>query len=116
MAVTLVWVQCDNKGAASPLREVAGDGPAEITCFRRMRRHGRMGLSGRIAKTPQGIACGVLLVGPAWWSGGDRLSRILRCSTMGAAVFHVRVRDGIGCIIRAMTTGPPRRTLLGGEV
>ena len=28
---------------------------------------------------------------------------------MGAAVFHGRVRDGIGCVIRAMTTEPPRR-------
>ena len=54
---------------------------------------------------------------PAWRPGGDRLSLILRCSTMGAAVFHVRVRDEIGCIIRAMTTGPPRRILLrDGEV
>ena len=50
---------------------------------------------------------------PAWWPGGDRLSRILRCSTMGAAVFHGRVRDGIGCIIRAMTTGPPSRIQCG---
>jgi hypothetical protein len=30
---------------------------------------------------------------------------------MGAEVFHGRVRDGIGCIILAMTTGPPRRIL-----
>ncbi len=29
--------------------------------------------------------------------GGDLLSRILRCSTMGAGGFHGRVRDGIGC-------------------
>jgi hypothetical protein len=28
---------------------------------------------------------------------------------MGAEVFHGRVRDGIGCIILAMTTGPPGR-------
>ncbi len=28
--------------------------------------------------------------------GGDRLSRTLRCSIMGAGVFHGRVRDGIG--------------------
>lgn len=47
---------------------------------------------------------------PAWWPGGDRLSRILRCSTMGAVVFHGRVRDGIGCINHAMTTGPPGRS------
>ena len=31
---------------------------------------------------------------------------------MGAGVFHGRVRDGIGCIISAMTTGPPRRILV----
>src|SRR4051812_3493785 len=53
---------------------------------------------------------------PAWRPGGGRLSRILRCSTMGAGVFHGRVRDGIGCIIPAMTTGPPRRILTDGEV
>ena len=29
--------------------------------------------------------------------GGDLLSRALRHSTMGAGVFHGRVRDGIGC-------------------
>ena len=52
---------------------------------------------------------------PAWWPGGDRLSRILRCSTMGAEVFHGRVRDGIGCIILAMTTGPPSRILTTDE-
>ena len=39
---------------------------------------------------------------------------------MGAGVFHGRVRDGIGCIISAMTTGPPGRMLwkvvIGGAV
>jgi hypothetical protein len=29
--------------------------------------------------------------------GSDRLSRVLRRSTMGAGGFHGRVRDGIGC-------------------
>ena len=53
---------------------------------------------------------------PAGWPGGDRLSRILRCSTMGAEVFHGRVRDGIGCIILAMTTGPPSRILCCGRM
>ena len=33
---------------------------------------------------------------------------------MGAEVFHGRVRDGIGCINLAMTTGPPGRILVGG--
>jgi hypothetical protein len=48
---------------------------------------------------------------PAWWPGGDRLSRVLRRSTMGAGVFHGRVRDGNGCINPAMATGPPGRIL-----
>ena len=48
---------------------------------------------------------------PAGWPGGDRLSRCLSNSTMGAEVFHGRVRDGIGCINLAMTTGPPGRIL-----
>ena len=34
---------------------------------------------------------------------------------MGAEVFHGRVRDGIGCIILAMTTGPPSRILTTDE-
>ena len=52
---------------------------------------------------------------PAGWPGGDRLSRSLSCSTMGAEVFHGRVRDGIGCVNLAMTTGPPGRILYAGE-
>src|ERR1700761_33387 len=36
--------------------------------------------------------------------GGDLLSRALRHSTMGAGVFHGRVRDGIGCRLPAMAT------------
>ncbi len=48
---------------------------------------------------------------PAGWPGGDRLSRCLSSSTMGAEVFHGRVRDGIGCVNLAMTTGPPGRIL-----
>ncbi len=52
---------------------------------------------------------------PAGWPGGDRLSRCLSNSTMGAEVFHGRVRDGIGCINLAMTTGPPGRILGGME-
>ena len=48
---------------------------------------------------------------PAGWPGGDRLSRCLSSSTMGAEVFHGRVRDGIGCGNLAMTTGPPGRIL-----
>ena len=53
---------------------------------------------------------------PAGWPGGDRLSRCLSNSTMGAEVFHGRVRDGIGCINLAMTTGPPGRILCGNGV
>ena len=36
--------------------------------------------------------------------GSDLLSHTLRCSTIGAEAFHVRVRDGIGCFILAITT------------
>ena len=35
---------------------------------------------------------------------------------MGAEVFHGRVRDGIGCVILAMTTGPPGRIRTTDEV
>ncbi len=41
------------------------------------------------------------------WPGADRLSRRLSGSTIGAGVFHGRVRDGIGCINSAMGTRPP---------
>ena len=76
-----------------------------------------MSLTSYRAAPPRGGMC--VMGGdkhPAWRPGGDRLSRILRCSTMGAGVFHGRVRDGIGCIISAMTTGPPCRMLVGDLV
>ncbi len=38
--------------------------------------------------------------------GGDLLSHVLRRSTIGAAALNCRVRDGIGCFARAMTTKP----------
>ena len=44
-------------------------------------------------------------------SGGDLLSRALRRSTIGAEAFHVRVREGIGCSILAMTARPSKRRL-----
>ena len=37
-------------------------------------------------------------------SGSDLLSHVLRRSTIGAAVLNGRVRDGIECFTRAMTT------------
>ena len=36
--------------------------------------------------------------------GGDRLSRVLRQSIIGAGAFHGRVRNGIGCSRSARTT------------
>ncbi len=39
--------------------------------------------------------------------GGDRLSRTLGCSIIGAGGFHVRVRDGIGWGPAAMATRCP---------
>ena len=38
-------------------------------------------------------------------SGSDRLSHILRCSTIDAKRFHGPVRDGKGCCTLAFTTG-----------
>lgn len=38
--------------------------------------------------------------------GGDLLSHVLRRSTIGATALNGRVRDGIGCFARAMTTKP----------
>ena len=41
--------------------------------------------------------------------GGDLLSHVLRRSTIGATALNGRVRDGIGCFARAMTTKPKKR-------
>ena len=41
--------------------------------------------------------------------GGDLLSHVLRRSTIGATALNGRVRDGIGCFARAMTTKPEKR-------
>ena len=38
--------------------------------------------------------------------GGDLLSHVLRRSTIGATALNGRVRDGIVCFARAMTTKP----------
>ena len=74
-----------------------------------------MSLTSYRAAPPRGGELGYLLH-PAWRPGGDLLSRALRHSTMGAEVFHGRVRDGIGCINLAMTTGPPGRMQRWKEV
>ena len=41
--------------------------------------------------------------------GSDLLSHVLRRSTIGAAALNGRVRDGIGCFARAMTTKPRKK-------
>ena len=41
--------------------------------------------------------------------GGDLLSHVLRRSTIGATALNGRVREGIGCFARAMTTKPKKR-------
>ena len=43
--------------------------------------------------------------------GSDLLSHTLRCSTIGAKGFHVRVRDGIGWDTLAITTRSSKRIL-----
>ena len=45
--------------------------------------------------------------------GGDLLSHVLRRSTIGAAVLNGRVRNGIGCFTRAMTTKPKKDSTRG---
>ena len=50
-----------------------------------------------------------MYVFPFGGAGGDLLSRVLRRSTIGAEAFHVRVRDGIGCFILAITASPSKR-------
>ena len=42
-------------------------------------------------------------------SGSDLLSHVLRRSTISATVLNGRVRDGIGCFTRAMTTRPKKK-------
>ena len=42
-------------------------------------------------------------------SGSDLLSHVLRRSTISATVLNCRVRDGIGCFTRAMTTRPKKK-------
>ena len=42
--------------------------------------------------------------------GSDLLSHALRRSTIGATVLNHRVRNGIGCFTRAMTTKPNENT------
>jgi hypothetical protein len=42
-------------------------------------------------------------------SGGDLLSHDLCRSTIGATALNFRVRDGIGCLARAMTTRPGKK-------
>ena len=44
--------------------------------------------------------------------GGDLLSHVLRRSTIGAAALNGRVRDGIGCFARAMTTKPSKKPII----
>ena len=41
--------------------------------------------------------------------GGDLLSHVLRRSTIGATALNFRVRDGIGCFARAVTTKPEKK-------
>ncbi len=48
--------------------------------------------------------------------GGDLLSHVLRRSTIGAAALNGRVRDGIGCFARAMTTKPRKKHKSGVQV
>ena len=56
-------------------------------------------------------------VGRMGGPGGDRLSRVLGRSIIGAGGFHGRVRDGIGCGLPAMATrsSDPACVVCGGS-
>ena len=80
----------------------------------------RVGADGVVAWDAPTFCCVVRCHVVRGWlggSGGDRLSRALRHSIMGAGGFHVRVRDGIGCCPAAMATRPsqptPRNVFVG---
>ena len=62
----------------------------------------RLRLRARLRSGSPGGVCGGVLIR----SGGDLLSRTLRCSTIGGAALNGRVRDGIGCIPAPMAAGP----------
>ena len=46
--------------------------------------------------------------------GGDLLSHVLRRSTIGATALNFRVRDGIGCLARAVATKPEKKHASAG--
>ena len=52
-----------------------------------------------------------VLAGP----GGDLLSHVFRRSTMGAAGFHGRVRNGVGWATRAMTTRSSKHPAISNQ-
>ena len=73
-----------------------------------------MSLTSYRTAPPRDNGCGQGIGGPKTvramgWLGSDLLSRALRRSTIGAAGFHCRVRDGIGCLTRAITAKPTHR-------
>ena len=57
-------------------------------------------VSGRRKEKPRSVGCGVLDKDP----GDDLLLHGLSHTTIGAAVFHFRVRDGIGWYHSAVVT------------
>ena len=81
-----------------------------------------MSLTSYRAAPPRWLPRGWRGMGDGVWAwsgrpGGDRLSRVLRRSTMGAGGFHGRVRDGIGWSLPAMATrsSGPRAAPWWGE-
>ena len=78
-----------------------------------------MSLTSYRAAPPRAISRGLFFCGRVFWYrierlslirfGSDLLSHVLRRSTIGATALNCRVRDGIGCFARAMTTKPKKR-------
>ena len=67
-----------------------------------------MSLTSYRAAPPRDISTVYMIHQRLFRFGGDLLSHVLRRSTIGATALNGRVRDGIGCIARAMTTKPKK--------
>ena len=91
----------------------SGYEPDELPGCSTPRWVGWVWLFGSASGSLPGLSCRERSLGFGYWSGGDLLSHVLRRSTIGAAGLNGRVRDGIGCFLRAIATRPSKRSGIG---